>query len=91
MTFTDIAPKVFRHCVGRDIDVLTTRSGHCHQERWFLWTGGDIDKVPKYDAETDSSASGWYNAANVFNVYGEEVIVDYTPPASNSLFFGMNI
>lgn len=33
--------------------------------KWFLWTGGDIDKVPKYDAETDSSASGWYNTAKV--------------------------
>ena len=59
--------------------------------KWFLWTGGDIEKAPKYDTKTDSSASGWYNAANVFNVYGEEVIVDYTPPASNSLFFGINI
>lgn len=27
---------------------------------------------------------------NTFNVYGTEIIVDYTPPASNSLFFGMN-
>ena len=33
--------------------------------KWFLWTGGDIDKVPKYDGATDNSASGWYNAAKV--------------------------
>ena len=33
--------------------------------KWFLWTGGDIDTTPKYDAETDNSASGWYRAAKV--------------------------
>lgn len=33
--------------------------------KWFLWTGGDIEKAPKYTAETDNSASGWYNAAKV--------------------------
>lgn len=33
--------------------------------KWFLWTGGDIGKPPKYDGKTDNSASGWYNAAKV--------------------------
>lgn len=33
--------------------------------KWFLWTGGDIEKVPKYDAATDNSAGGWYRSAKV--------------------------
>ncbi|HOP12099.1 MAG TPA: hypothetical protein PK629_11485 [Oscillospiraceae bacterium] len=33
--------------------------------KWFLWTGGDIEKAPKYNAETDHSASGWYQTATV--------------------------
>lgn len=33
--------------------------------KWFLWTGGDVEKAPKYDGATDHSASGWYNAAKV--------------------------
>lgn len=33
--------------------------------KWFLWTQGDIETPPKYNAETDNSASGWYNAAKV--------------------------
>ena len=33
--------------------------------KWFLWTGGDIEKASKYDAETDCSASGWYSNAKV--------------------------
>ncbi len=33
--------------------------------KWFLWTGGDIEKAPKYDGATDTSASGWYNRAKV--------------------------
>lgn len=33
--------------------------------KWFLWTGGNIEATPKYDAETDNSASGWYSAAKV--------------------------
>ena len=33
--------------------------------KWFLWTGGDIEKAPKYDGESDTSASGWYNRAKV--------------------------
>ena len=31
--------------------------------KWFLWTGGDIEAAPKYDAKTDNSASAWFNAA----------------------------
>ncbi|HNX15656.1 MAG TPA: hypothetical protein PKH29_12490 [Oscillospiraceae bacterium] len=33
--------------------------------KWFLWTGGNIEKAPKYDGVTDTSASGWYNRAKV--------------------------
>ena len=33
--------------------------------KWFLWTGGDIDKAPKYDGATDNAASTWYNKAKV--------------------------
>ncbi len=33
--------------------------------KWFLWTGGDIDLAPKYNAATDYSASGWYRVAKV--------------------------
>lgn len=33
--------------------------------KWFLWTDGDINKVPKYNSATDKSASGWYRAASV--------------------------
>jgi len=33
--------------------------------KWFLWTGGDIEKLPKYDKNTDNAASGWYNVAIV--------------------------
>jgi len=33
--------------------------------KWFLWTGGDIEKTPKYNGDTDHSASGWYRNAKV--------------------------
>jgi hypothetical protein len=33
--------------------------------KWFLWTGGNIEKPPKYDAMTDNSAGGWYRAAKI--------------------------
>ncbi len=33
--------------------------------KWFLWTDGDIEKEPKYHADTDNSASGWYREADV--------------------------
>ena len=33
--------------------------------KWFLWTAGDIEKVPKYDAATDNTADGWYRSAKV--------------------------
>lgn len=33
--------------------------------KWFLWTGGDISKVPKYSSATDNAASGWYANAKV--------------------------
>lgn len=33
--------------------------------KWFLWTGGDIEKAPKYDGATDNSASGWYKSAKI--------------------------
>ena len=33
--------------------------------KWYLWTGGDIETMPKYSASTDRSASGWYRVAGV--------------------------
>ncbi len=33
--------------------------------KWFLWTGGDIEKSPKYHAATDNSGDGWYRSAKV--------------------------
>lgn len=33
--------------------------------KWFIWTGGDINVPPKYNAASDNSASGWYNTATV--------------------------
>ena len=33
--------------------------------KWFLWTDGNIDVTPKYNSETDNSASGWYRNAKV--------------------------
>ncbi len=33
--------------------------------KWFLWSGGDLSAAPKYDADSDLPASGWYAGAAV--------------------------
>lgn len=52
----ELSSKIALHGIGCDCTGLI---------KWFLWTKGDIEKAPKYDAATDNSASGWYNAAKV--------------------------
>ena len=49
-----------RSCIGTHIGCDCTGL-----IKWFLWTGGDIDKAPKYTPSTDRSASGWYETATV--------------------------
>lgn len=33
--------------------------------KWFLWSDGNIEQVPKYDGDTDNAASSWYKRAKV--------------------------